>query len=153
MLFQYYPTVSHPYSYELHKDMNFSAAHFIPSSLAGKCADLHGHTYVADITIAGNELDEIGFLVNFSDLKKIIHGRYDHTLLNDFPEFGGKGDQEGSSAPSIADEVMFPTTELIAKQLWERVQGHLITLPNKPVCLQVLVRETPTSYVIYRPST
>ena len=29
----------------------------------------HGHTYFVNITIAGDELDHNGFLVNFADLK------------------------------------------------------------------------------------
>ncbi|ANE48144.1 6-carboxy-5,6,7,8-tetrahydropterin synthase [Paenibacillus swuensis] len=142
MLFQYYPAPAHNYKYELHKDMNFSAAHFIPAASAGQCARMHGHTYVADITVAGNELNEAGFLVNFSDLKKLIHGRYDHTLLNDHEEFTG----ESSSEPE-----RYPTTEVLARQVWETVEAYLQQFPNKATCLQVLVRETPTSYVIYRP--
>ncbi|MFD2611783.1 6-pyruvoyl trahydropterin synthase family protein [Paenibacillus gansuensis] len=142
MLFQYYPSVPHSYKYELHKDMNFAAAHFIPASSAGHCADMHGHTYVADITIVGNELDEAGFLVNFADLKKLIHGRYDHTLLNGHEEFNGAPGEESGK---------FPTTEVVAKQIWERIEAYLSERPNRPHCLQVLVRETPTSYVIYRP--
>ena len=37
MIQQVYPTVNHPYTFELNKDFNFSAAHFIPSEDAGKC--------------------------------------------------------------------------------------------------------------------
>ncbi|KHF27190.1 6-carboxy-5,6,7,8-tetrahydropterin synthase [Anoxybacillus sp. BCO1] len=45
----------------------------------------------------------------------------------------------------------FPTTEVVARKIAEIVQEHLDTLPNKPTCVQVFVRESPTSYVVYRP--
>lgn len=137
MLQQFYPSpFQHPYKFELNKDMNFSSAHFIPNEKAGKCSFTHGHTYFVNLTIVGNSLDEMGMLVNFSDLKKIVHGKYDHQLLNDFPEFENKA----------------PSTEVVAQTIYELVEGYLATLVNQPRCIQVLVRETPTSYVIYRPN-
>ncbi len=105
-MYYYYPTSAHPYRYELHKDMHFSAAHYIDSNQAGICQQMHGHTYYCDITIAGDELDETGFLIDFKIIKELVHQRFEEFL------------------------------DLRA---------------NKPVCIQVLVRETPTSYVIYRP--
>ena len=62
MLQQIYPSVQHPYAFELNKDFNFSAAHYIPSEDAGKCMRTHGHTYFVNLTIAGDTLDHNGFL-------------------------------------------------------------------------------------------
>ncbi|MEK5069912.1 6-carboxytetrahydropterin synthase QueD [Sporosarcina sp. FSL K6-1508] len=135
MMQQFYPQVQHSYRFELNKDMHFSAAHFIPSEDAGKCQVMHGHTYFLNITIGGNELNSIGFLIDFKELKNLIHDKYDHSVLNDHPEFKNS----------------FPTTELLAEQISNSIQEVLQTTSNKPVCLQVIVRETPTSYVIYRP--
>ncbi|QHW34265.1 6-carboxytetrahydropterin synthase QueD [Paenibacillus rhizovicinus] len=139
MIFQYYPTVSHSFTYELNKDLHFAAAHFIPSSLAGKCQDLHGHTYVVNVTVCGDALDESGFLVNFASIKELIHKRYDHTSLNEHEEFSG------------ADSERFPTTEVLAAAIYAKVQAYLDGCANQPRCMQIIVRETPTSYVIYRP--
>ncbi|GIN84453.1 6-carboxytetrahydropterin synthase QueD [Heyndrickxia sporothermodurans] len=136
MLQQFYPQpFPHSYPFELNKDMNFSAAHYIPNEKAGKCAFTHGHTYFVNLTIVGNELDDMGMLVNFSDLKKIVHGKYDHQLLNHFPEF--------KEVP--------PSTEVMAQTIYEVVVQYLKGLANQPRCVQVIVRETPTSYVVYRP--
>lgn len=140
MLQQIYPSVAHGFQYELNKDFHFAAAHYIPSEEAGKCSKVHGHTYFANITIAGDELDGSGFLVNFYDIKKLIHGRFDHTVINE--DTAHFNDQESGS---------FPTTEVMARTIWEIVQSYLDGLGNKPRCLQVFLRETPTSYVIYRP--
>lgn len=135
MLQQFYPQVPHSYRYELNKDMNLSAAHFIPNEKAGVCKNMHGHTYFINVTIAGDQLDELGFLIDFKQIKDLVHKRYDHTLLNDHAEY----------------EEVFPTTERVAEQIWKTIHEKLITLPHQPKCLQVLVRETPTSYVVYRP--
>ncbi|WP_018122586.1 6-carboxytetrahydropterin synthase QueD [Wohlfahrtiimonas chitiniclastica] len=135
MLQQFYPTVTHAFRYELNKDMHFAAAHFIPNESAGVCQRVHGHTYFANVTIAGDQLDECGFLVNFQTLKHLVHGEYDHTLLNDHADF--------NSAP--------PSTEIVAECIWRRIQDHLNQLDNQPRCVQILVRETPTTYVRYLP--
>ncbi|MGK9044407.1 6-carboxytetrahydropterin synthase QueD [Mammaliicoccus vitulinus] len=135
MLQQIYPSVQHPYAFELNKDFNFSSAHYIPYVEAGKCKNIHGHTYFINLTIAGNELDKMGFLVNFSELKSLIHKRYDHKLLNDFDEFKDNS----------------PSTEQVAQTIYNIVQEALDRRANKPKCVQVFVRETPTSYVVYRP--
>jgi 6-pyruvoyltetrahydropterin/6-carboxytetrahydropterin synthase len=139
MLSQIYPQAFHPYSFELNKDMQISAAHFIPKEEAGSCSQVHGHTYTVNLTIAGDTLDSCGFLVNFSTLKKVVHGKYDHTLLNDHPEF------------SSEDAYSIPTTEVVAKVIYEKVDKYLSTISNRPYCVQVFVRETPTSYCVYRP--
>ena len=52
---------------------------------------------------------------------------------------------------SAESGTQFPTTEVVAKVMWEIIQAHLDTLPHRPRCLQVFLRETPSSYVIYRP--
>jgi 7-carboxy-7-deazaguanine synthase len=108
MIQQIYPTVPHPYAYELNKDLQFAAAHRIPSDQAGKCRELHGHTYFANITVAGDELDESGFLINFAVLKQLIHDRFDHTVLN-----------EDTESFSELEADRFPTTEVVARTICE----------------------------------
>ncbi|WP_088105302.1 6-carboxytetrahydropterin synthase QueD [Halalkalibacter urbisdiaboli] len=135
MIQQFYPQVPHSFRFELNKDMHLAAAHFIPDERAGQCKEMHGHTYFINVTIAGDELDELGFLVNFKDIKELVHKRYDHSLLNEHPEYNSQ----------------FPTTEVVAEQIWKRIEQHLQKRRNKPTCIQVVVRETPTSYVVYRP--
>lgn len=140
MIQQIYPFVAHPYRYELNKDMQFAAAHHIPSDNAGACSRMHGHTYFANVTVVGDELDDTGFLVNFSTIKKLVHDRFDHSSLNEHGEWFGDG-----------DPLRYPTTENVARVLCEIVQAYLDQQPNKPRCVQVFLRETPTSYAIYRP--
>ncbi|WP_100402021.1 6-carboxytetrahydropterin synthase QueD [Bacillus sp. FJAT-42315] len=139
MIQQIYPAPVHSYRYELNKDFQFAAAHYIPHEDAGSCRRLHGHTYFVNVTVVGNELNESGFLVNFQEIKHLIHKRFDHRLLNEDTLFNEEN-------PNY-----FPTTEVVARTIWEVMQQSLNKMANKPRCIQVFLRETPTSYVVYRP--
>lgn len=139
MIQQIYPVAPHDFTFELNKDFQFAAAHYIAAEDVGKCKQTHGHTYFANITIVGNDLDVTGFLVDFKAIKDLIHQRFDHTILNEDPAF------------SDENANFFPTTEIVARTIYKIVQEYLTTLYNRPVCLQVFLRETPTSYCIYRP--
>lgn len=143
MLQQFYPTPRQKHMYQLNKDMNFSAAHMVPSESAGKCQNIHGHTYFVNVTVEGDSLDRAGFLINFKDIKQLIHDKYDHTVLNHHDEFTADYDENPS---------MFPTTEVLARHIWETIETKLKTLENRPTCTQVIVRETPTSYVAFVPN-
>jgi 6-pyruvoyltetrahydropterin/6-carboxytetrahydropterin synthase len=114
MMQQFYPQVPHSYRFELNKDMHFSAAHFIPNEDAGKCQMMHGHTYFINVTIGGNKLDSTGFLIDFKQIKDLIHKRYDHSVLNDHPEF----------------QTNYPTTERLAEQICKAIQQVLQTRSN-----------------------
>ncbi|MFD2670408.1 6-pyruvoyl trahydropterin synthase family protein [Marinicrinis sediminis] len=139
MIYQTYPSVPHSFVYELNKDFSFAAAHYIPREKAGVCSQLHGHTYVVNLTIAGDELDDCGFLVNFKTIKKLVHDRFDHTVLNEDEWFDHH------------ESARLPSTEIVARMIGELVQDYLNTLPNGARCLQVFLRETPSSYVVYKP--
>ena len=51
----------------------------------GKCASLHGHRGVAEITIESEELDTVGRVLDFGVIKELVGGwiddNWDHTML------------------------------------------------------------------------
>lgn len=67
---------------------NFETAHRLPF-LGGKCTNLHGHSWWADITVSG-EPDENGVLLEFGQLKAAIREWIDTFL--DHGTMLGKGD-------------------------------------------------------------
>ncbi|GGJ73713.1 6-carboxytetrahydropterin synthase QueD [Virgibacillus salexigens] len=139
MIQQIYPFINHNYTYEINKDFHFAAAHYIPHQDAGKCQSMHGHTYFTNITIVGEELNHTGFLVDFKQIKNLIHKRFDHVVMNQDVAF------------SDHNPNAFPTTEIVARTIYELVQEYLDTLSHSPRCIQVYLRETPSSYCVYRP--
>ena len=78
-----------PVMYVLTVKQSFDAAHLL-KGYQGKCSNLHGHTWNIEVAIAGNELNQQGMLIDFGEIKaslKNILSKYDHTFLNELPEF------------------------------------------------------------------
>ena len=68
------------------KSISFDAAHSLPG-YEGKCKDLHGHHWVVEVACSGAVRQDIGMVVDFSELKSFlvwIEHRFDHNYLNDF---------------------------------------------------------------------
>lgn len=57
---------------------NFESAHRLPQ-LGGKCTNLHGHSWWAEVTVAG-KLDARGIVVDFGVLKKSLRDWIDTHL-------------------------------------------------------------------------
>lgn len=76
--------------YRLSIESTFDAAHKL-IGYQGKCANLHGHTWKVEVFVLGKELNEQGFLVDFSLLKKKLEeivSLLDHRFLNEIKEIG-----------------------------------------------------------------
>lgn len=71
---------------EVTRRYSFEAGHWLPKVREGhKCKRKHGHNYVIEISVEG-EVDDVGFVIDFWDLDKIIDpiiARVDHRMLND----------------------------------------------------------------------
>jgi 6-pyruvoyltetrahydropterin/6-carboxytetrahydropterin synthase len=108
----------------IHRKAQFSASHRYwleyfdeqeNQKLFGACSRFpgHGHNYVLYVSLGG-KLDQYGMVQNLSHVKKIIKeevtGQLDYSHLNDvWAEF----------------KQTLPTTENIARVIWNRLAGHL----------------------------
>lgn len=115
---------------EIFREFTFEAAHRLPHVPEGhKCARLHGHSYRVEVHVAGPIGDVTGWVQDFGDLKaafKPLEDQLDHHYLNEIPGLEN------------------PTSELLAKWMWDRL---VVELPN--IC-EIRVRETCTSGCVYR---
>jgi 6-pyruvoyltetrahydropterin/6-carboxytetrahydropterin synthase len=72
---------------EIFREFTFEAAHRLPNLPAGhKCFRLHGHSYHVTVHVKGPIDDELGWVMDFGDLKaavKPVLDRLDHYYLND----------------------------------------------------------------------
>ena len=95
----------------------FSAAHAL-RRYEGKCERLHGHNFSVEICAGGSELDpDTGLLLDFKVLKAALRRaleELDHSVINDLPPF----------------LVENPSSENIAKYLWERLETLLAEDPR-----------------------
>ncbi len=68
--------------FEIYVREEFAAAHFLPE-YTGKCANLHGHTWLVEVTIRSVDLKS-GMVIDFTDVKAELKELLpDHSLLND----------------------------------------------------------------------
>ncbi len=75
------------------KQFKFEAAHKLTNH-DGKCRNLHGHSYLLEITIDGPIIEsgpKEGMIMDFSDISKIVESeiinQWDHQYLNDLVSF------------------------------------------------------------------
>ncbi|GAB2751515.1 6-carboxytetrahydropterin synthase QueD [Streptomyces bullii] len=115
---------------EIFREFTFEAAHRLPNVPEGhKCARLHGHSYKVIVHVEAPVDPGTGWVMDFGDLKKAfkpLEARLDHYYLNDI---------EGLENP---------TSEVLARWIWERLQ------PTLPALSALTVRETCTSGCTYR---
>ena len=114
---------------EIYKEFTFEAAHLLPNVPTGhKCGRLHGHTYRVQVHISGELDDQLGWVMDFAEIKKIVHPiikELDHYYLNDIPGLEN------------------PTSENLARWIWGRLQS-LLPLSKIVIC------ETCTSGCSYK---
>jgi 6-pyruvoyltetrahydropterin/6-carboxytetrahydropterin synthase len=107
---------------ELEKTFWFEAAHLLPNVPEGhKCRRLHGHSFRIDVAVAGPVDAQVGWLVDYADIKEAfapLMDRLDHRYLNE------------------VEGLENPTSELLAAWIWERLEPRLTGL------VRVTVQET-----------
>jgi 6-pyruvoyltetrahydropterin/6-carboxytetrahydropterin synthase len=115
---------------EILKKFTFEAAHRLPHVPPGhKCARLHGHSFGVTIHLEGQVDEGAGWVRDFADISKAmapVLECLDHHYLNEIKGLDN------------------PTSELLARWIWERLSPELGELS------QVVVQETCTSGCIYR---
>ncbi|MDR3592370.1 MAG: 6-carboxytetrahydropterin synthase QueD [Negativicutes bacterium] len=121
--------------YELTTIVDFEAAHRL-ADYPGKCCRLHGHNWKVEVTVAGEELDQLGMLIDFRVLKQEVNKvieTLDHYYLNEIEPF----------------RTVNPTAENIARYVYQELKSHLVVSRGVAVTL-VKVWESPHSAAVYR---
>lgn len=115
---------------ELRKSFQFEAAHLLPHLPENhKCRRLHGHSFKAEIVVAGENHPKLGWVMDYADISaafKPLWEQLDHRYLNEVPGLEN------------------PTSENVAVWIWERLK------PALPQLREVVVAETCTAQCVYR---
>lgn len=115
---------------DIFRKFQVEAAHHLPNVPAGhKCARLHGHSFLIEVHVSGDVGDSTGWVMDFADLKHIfqpLYNQLDHHYLNEI---------EGLENP---------TSENLAKWIWQKLQADLLGLSK------VIVQETCNAGCVYR---
>lgn len=106
----------------------------------GLCAreSFHGHSYVCEVTVAGEIDPQTGFVADLGQLDEIladeVKERFDHRNINvDVPEFG--------------DGRLIPSGENLARFIFDRVAARL---PHNVRIESVKIAEDRTLSAMYR---
>jgi 6-pyruvoyltetrahydropterin/6-carboxytetrahydropterin synthase len=112
------------------KSFTFEAAHWLPTFPQGhKCRRMHGHSFRVEVIVEGDCDEAAGYLVDYGDIKRAtepLEKALDHYCLNEI------------------DGLENPTSEMIAKWIWDRLK------PALPLLAEVVVFETCTSRCHYK---
>ena len=114
--------------YTIAKQFSFSAAHHL-NGLAPDhpCARQHGHNYLVEVVLASKQLNDVGFVVDYGELKLLanyLNETFDHRDLNGVLPFQ-------------------PSAENLAKHLFSWC------VQRWPKTLEVRVSETPKTWASY----
>jgi 6-pyruvoyltetrahydropterin/6-carboxytetrahydropterin synthase len=136
--------------FEVSVDEMFSAGHAL-RGYKGKCENPHGHNYKIRVVLEGPNLDSIGLLYDFVDLKKVMRGiieGLDHKFLNDQAPF----DRINPSAENLAKYFYEETSRGMNQIGASRGISEKTTNSNKnPRIASVTVWETDFSFATFRP--
>lgn len=127
-----------------------------------KCFNIHGHTYLYDLEFEFNEMEEIGYAIDFKEIKRVgcqwiddilDHGMLlnpqDYQLIDVTKQYGSKlwlmslnGPTEycNPSVENIAKEVFLAMTVLFST--YKDLRIHKVTIHETPNCYTVCTKES-----------
>ncbi len=115
---------------ELRKTYQFEAAHRLPLlPPTHKCHRLHGHSFQVELVVVGDSHPLTGWVMDYAEITQAFQplwDQLDHRYLNEVPGLEN------------------PTSEQIARWIWDRVR------PQLPLLTEVTVAETCTARCVYR---
>ncbi len=111
------------------RQVKFCAGHRLLNHEA-KCANLHGHNYLVEFHVTGNEVDSLGRVVDFSVLNKLFKGWIDENWDHGFvlwDEDQNAIDAIRSCQPHRLYLIPYnPTAENMARYLMDEICPGLI---------------------------
>ena len=122
--------------YEVTVEAHFSSGHYL-REYHGKCENPHGHNYRVLVTLAGQELESNGLLLDFKVLKDILKpvvNYLDHQMINDLEPF----------------TTVNPSAENLAKYFFDETNRQLHSVTGGRVRVKAsTIFETNTSQATY----
>ena len=112
----------------------------------GACAHLHGHNYVALVTVQADELDSVGRVIDFAVVKELvgdfINQQYDHRFLINRADSRTEGLIALDATVRVVD--YNPTAENLASELLDAAKERLS--PLGLYVTEVILWETENAY-------
>lgn len=125
--------------------IEFDAAHRLINH-EGKCRMFHGHRYVVEVTFGADNLDNVGRVIDFGNVKEIlgqwIEENFDHNAI-----LNAKDKELGDFVSKKTGQKIYyleenPTVENIAKHLFYDVAPQLFAGFDAKI-IKIKIFETP----------
>jgi 6-pyruvoyltetrahydropterin/6-carboxytetrahydropterin synthase len=133
------------------KKFRFEASHVLPRH-PGKCSRLHGHSWLLTVSVEGPINAETGFVVDYSDLSKLVEKaiieRLDHVHLG----CGTTTTRDGIGQEQCPLGIFFyPSSENLVVAIGKMLQPLVAELAQGVYLYEVALDETCTSRAVWRP--
>lgn len=145
---------------------NFDSGHRVMNERM-KCFNIHGHTYLYELTFSFENMEDIGYAIDFKEIKRVFcqwiddildHGMllnpHDTKLVDITKEYGsklwlmslnGEGNYCNPSVENIAKEV-YLAMEILSDTLYAsaptKLRIHKVTIYETPNCWTECTRES-----------
>ncbi|MFQ5882403.1 MAG: 6-pyruvoyl tetrahydropterin synthase family protein [Candidatus Methylomirabilales bacterium] len=127
------------------RDFEFDAAHRVLGH-RGRCAYLHGHRYRLRVVVEAPDLNDLGILIDFADIKRIVEerlvGKWDHAAL--FRDDDPLVRAVLQAQPEVPERVVTlpdnPTAEVMVRTAFQEIAK---ALPEGLTLAEVTLWETP----------
>lgn len=104
------------------KEFKFEAAHSIPAH-GGKCKNLHGHSYILEVTVTGpiqQSGSATGMVMDFADISSVVKteiiDQWDHQFLNEMVPFVTTAENLAAECFTRLSAAGLPVSKI---KLWE----------------------------------
>ena len=108
------------------KSFTFDSAHFL-RHYEGACANLHGHTYRCEVTVAGPR-DSLGMIIDFKNLKSIINdtvmAKFDHKYINAEVLYNPTAENMVEDIAHMFEHKINGICQVTRVKLWETPDSH-----------------------------
>jgi 6-pyruvoyltetrahydropterin/6-carboxytetrahydropterin synthase len=120
--------------YKIEIEDKFEAAHFLREYI-GQCSELHGHRWLWSTAIGAKELNPLGMVIDFSEIKRCIRDKFDHKCINSVEPFN----------------ITNPTAENIAYDICDMIERRITDSTKGLKVLYVTVYESEKCSATYIP--
>lgn len=148
--------------YTIRKKFRFEAAHRLMTSYSQKCQKVHGHSYVAEVFLQSEQLNEDGMVIDFGKLKNKlseVFDKFDHSVVlckdDQFAANVGDKEQEQMIDFGLVLVDWNPTAENMAKYFYDKIWETMYAdeeLKGPAELVAVRIHETETGWAQYTES-
>lgn len=119
--------------YLVQKRMEIAYSHRLNLPYESKCKNLHGHNGIVTVYCKAKELDPCtGMVIDFTEIKKLIHDRLDHGNINDIlPGINPTAENMAKWICDTINETIFPQNRFSScicyKVTFQESDGNIAT--------------------------